>query len=72
MDYIEYTEEQREDIKGRGTEFLEAYKELRDKYQMDFYSIPVMVPSEHGAFVVAIKTDVADLKYLPLKSEFMK
>ncbi len=72
MDYMTYTEEQRTDIEKRSKEFITAYGELREKYQLDFYSIPVMVPNDTGTFVIAIKTDVADLKYLPVKSEFMK
>lgn len=44
----------------RKSSFLEEYKVLIDKYNVDFVSFPVFIPTKGGIFNVAIQTEVMD------------
>lgn len=65
------TEEQQKEVEERTAVFLEEYKALIDKHQMDFISFPVFVPNERGSFEVMLQTQPMDKKYAPVPSDFM-
>lgn len=52
----------------KSEQFLAEYKELRDKYQRDFISIPQFIPTERGTWELMIVPQVADTSEQPVKS----
>lgn len=61
---MELTEEQKQDIAERRTQFIERYTILTEELQMDFAQYPVPVPIGNGAFGFMINAELQDKKYL--------
>lgn len=64
-------EEQKNDFPERREGFLKEYKQLIDKYQVDFLSTPVALPTERGSWSLTefgMRVDVMDTKNLPTPS----
>ncbi len=72
MQSIELDAEQKEDINKRIEEFKKEYAILMDKYQVDFVSYPMYVPTERGTFETFQAVTIADKKYAPVPSPLAK
>lgn len=59
------------DFPERRESFLKEYKQLIDKYQCDFMSSPMLVPTPNGVWSmneITFRVDVMDTKNAPTKS----
>ena len=62
------TPEEQKDVELRTKKFLEEYRALTEKYQVDFISYPEYIPNPNGEFMTRISNTLIDRKYLPVKS----
>jgi len=51
--------------------FLQEYKTLVDKHQVDFANYPVYVPDGEGGFKTIIQNTPVDMSTMPQKSPFI-
>lgn len=59
------------DFENRRSAFLQEYKALIDKYQVDFLSTPMYMPTKDGTWSThefGMRVDVVDTKDSPTKS----
>ncbi len=59
-----------ENSKERADKFLNEYKALTEKYQIDFVSFPTWVPLKDGGFVTKIQMVPFDTKEKGVVSPF--
>jgi hypothetical protein len=65
------TEEERQE---KGTQFLKEYSELVEKYQMDFATYPMFIPTgpeNPGRFEIVVQSTPVDISNQPKKSPFV-
>lgn len=65
------TDEEQKDSQERQAAFIKEYEGLIEKYQHDFISYPVLLPTESGAFEVRVQTQAVDKKYRPVPSNII-
>lgn len=51
--------------------FIEEYGVLREKYKMDFMSIPQFIPTERGTWELVIIPQITSTEQEPVKSPFI-
>lgn len=68
----ELTEEQQKDIQDRAEAFMKDYNDLVQKHQIKIAAVPVFVPNEKGTWECMVQGGPTDVKYTPVKSNFMQ
>jgi hypothetical protein len=72
MNKRDFTPEQQKDIQQRSEAFFKDYQGIVEKHQIDFISVPQMVPDENGVFGLMIQNIMSDKKYASVKSPLSK
>jgi len=63
--------EENKEFEERKSQFIKEYKELIDKYRIDWMSFPMFTPNEKGTWEITIQTHPVDTKNSPVKSPFI-